>query len=686
MTALKKLRTTFLMGLLVAGVGCASYEKTSNSESSQDRQRKEVTATKTERKQDAPETKKSEFNKNKSGVNEEVDSSVITEGSAAKTPSEPSTVSDYSKLGAGHRNASPSTPLKKLPPSSVEAKPMVTEKSAPMSTLPPPSPPAEPSGTIAGRRANPTPDGLGQVVGSPAPEQTQFDTVANGEEVFQHRPSTDKDALKAAPNQQRYQQETNTEKYAHLNDNPVQLTIENPVSTFSIDVDTGSYSNVRRMLNNGSLPPADSVRAEEFINYFDYGYEPPRDLSQPFSVTTEIAPAPWSNQRHLLLIGIQGYKVAKEKIPASNLVFLIDSSGSMNSSDKIELLKASFKQMVAQLREQDRVSIVVYAGSAGLVLPPTPGNEHKKIIGALNQLQAGGSTNGGAGIELAYKMAQKAFIEHGVNRVILATDGDFNVGTVSTEALKTLIADKRKSGIALTTLGFGQDNYNDELAEQLADIGNGNHFYIDTLNEGRKVLVDELSATTLTIAKDVKIQIEFNPTIVTEYRLIGYANRMLKREDFNNDKIDAGDIGAGHNVTALYEITLQGSGGQQVDPLRYGNSDKKIEKGSELAFLRLRYKKPESDTSQLIEQPIEKTTIAKESSERLRFATAVAAFADSLRGGTHLESFGTDKIASLARSSLGSDAFGYRAEFVSLIERTNKLQTPTKQKQAKVAN
>jgi len=382
-------------------------------------------------------------------------------------------------------------------------------------------------------------------------------------------------AQPVAPANGQYWEPSNRENYAKHADNPVQLTAENPVSTFSIDVDTGAYSNARRMIQHGSLPPADAVRAEEFLNYFDYGYVAPRTLDTPFSVTTELAAAPWNPQHKLMLVGIKGYEVPKSEIPASNLVFLIDTSGSMQTPDKIQLLKAAFKQMVPQLRQQDRVSIVVYAGSAGLILPPTSGAEHEKIIAALDAMEAGGSTNGGAGIELAYKMATQGFIKNGVNRVILATDGDFNVGTTSVEALKTLITDKRKSGVALTTLGFGQGNYNDEMAEQLADIGNGNHFYIDTLSEARKVLVDEMSSTMLTIAKDVKIQVEFNPAVVAEYRLIGYENRKLNREDFNNDKIDAGEIGAGHTVTALYEVIPNGAEPSPaaslppVDPLKY---------------------------------------------------------------------------------------------------------------------
>jgi Ca-activated chloride channel family protein len=377
-------------------------------------------------------------------------------------------------------------------------------------------------------------------------------------------------AIAAAPAAQPQAGDINTEKYADHEDNAVMRVAEQPVSTFSIDVDTGSYTNVRRMLNDGQLPPRDAVRAEEFINYFDYAYAPPTNRKTPFAVHTEVAPAPWNPKHQLMLVGIKGYEIAAAEIPAANIVFLIDSSGSMESPDKIGLLKQSFMAMVPKLRAQDRISIVVYAGSAGLVLPPTSGADHETILSAFDRLSAGGSTNGAAGIELAYQQAKRAYIEGGVNRVILATDGDFNVGTVDMEALKTLVAEQRRSGVSLTTLGFGQGNYNDELSEQLADIGNGNHAYIDTLNEGHKVLVEEMSSTLFTIAKDVKIQIEFNPAVVSEYRLIGYENRMLAREDFNNDAIDAGEIGAGHDVTAIYEVVLAGSDAESVDPLRYG--------------------------------------------------------------------------------------------------------------------
>jgi Ca-activated chloride channel family protein len=318
-----------------------------------------------------------------------------------------------------------------------------------------------------------------------------------------------------------------TENYTHRDTNPVQRASEHPVSTFSIDVDTGAYTNVRRMLNAGRLPPADAVRAEEFINYFDYHYAPPADRAQPFSVTTELAPAPWNAQRQLLLVGIQGYRVPMAQIPAANLVFLIDTSGSMNEPNKLPLLKASLKQLVRELRARDRVAIVTYAGRAGVALPSTAGDRHATIDAAIDSLDASGSTNGGAGIELAYAQAAQGFIEGGVNRVILATDGDFNVGTVDPQALKSIVEDHRKGGVALTTLGFGAGNYNDAMAVMLADAGNGSHHYIDNLAEGRRVLVDEMSATLLTIARDVKIQLEFNPARVQEYRLIGYEKRML---------------------------------------------------------------------------------------------------------------------------------------------------------------
>ncbi|MFO1423927.1 MAG: VWA domain-containing protein [Candidatus Competibacteraceae bacterium] len=464
---------------------------------------------------------------------------------------------------------------------------------------------------------------------------------------------------------------TDRERYAHQEENPVKRAVEQPVSTFSIDVDTGSYANVRRFLNAGRLPPRDAVRVEEMVNYFDYDYPLPDSRQPPFRVSTELAPTPWNPKTLLLAVGIKGYDLPKTQLPPANLVFLIDVSGSMNAPDKMDLLKPALKLLARQLRPKDKVAIAVYAGAAGLVLEPTPGSQKAKIEAALDRLSAGGSTNGGAGIQLAYNLAREGFVEGGVNRVILATDGDFNVGTVNFEALKHLVETQRKSGVALTTLGFGTGNYNDQLMEQLADAGNGNYAYIDTLREANKALVEQMSATLLTIAKDVKIQIEFNPAVVEEYRLIGYENRVLRREDFNNDAVDAGDIGAGHTVTALYEIALKGSGGNLTEPLRYGKPVETTEpRGDEIAFLRLRYKQPDGDVSQLLEWPIRRQSMvrdARETSERFRFAAAVAGFGQILRGGRYTGRFGYDDVLALARAARDPDPHGYRGEFLTLV-------------------
>ena len=470
------------------------------------------------------------------------------------------------------------------------------------------------------------------------------------------------------------------ENYAHFSDNPVHIANEDPVSTFSIDVDTGAYANVRRLLRSGQLPPHDAVRAEELINYFDYAYRAPRTPDVPFGVVTEVAPTPWNADTLLLHVGIQGYR--PDRVPPANLVFLLDVSGSMNSPDKLGLLKSSLKLLVGQLDADDTVAIVVYAGASGVVLEPTPGDQRATIIAALDRLQAGGSTNGGAGIRLAYAMAEQAFIDGGINRVLLATDGDFNVGTTNIQMLKDLVAEQRERGIALTTLGFGTGNYNDHLMEQIADVGNGNYAYIDTLNEAQKTLVDQLAATTLTIAKDVKIQVEFNPAVVAEYRLIGYENRLLNREDFNNDRIDAGEIGAGHSVTALYEVTLAGSPGRLIDPLRYGTTDRVDgeRRRDELAYLRMRYKAPAGGASELLEWPIRteaRLPRIDAASESFRFAAAVAAFAQRLRGGDHLEVFGYDDIAALAGGARGDDPFGYRGEFLGLVNLARGLSSET---------
>ncbi|HEC13519.1 MAG TPA: VWA domain-containing protein [Acidiferrobacteraceae bacterium] len=469
------------------------------------------------------------------------------------------------------------------------------------------------------------------------------------------------------------------ENYAHPKDNPVQRVAEHPVSTFSIDVDTGAYSNMRRMIKAGRLPRKDAIRVEELINYFSYDYPLPEDKTAPFNVVTEMAPTPWNKETHLLHVGIKGYDVPKSKRLHSNLVFLVDVSGSMRSAHKLDLLKSSLKLLSAQASGDDRIAIVVYAGASGVVLESTAGNERAKIHAALDALQAGGSTNGGAGIRLAYAMAQQSFIKGGINRVLLATDGDFNVGTVNFQVLKDLIEEKRKSGISLTTLGFGAGNYNDHLMEQLADAGNGNYAYIDTLNEAQKVLVDEMSSTLQTIAKDVKIQIEFNPAVVEEYRLIGYENRMLKREDFSNDKVDAGEIGAGHTVTALYEISLKGSKGARIEALRYGANPKAATagaRGGEVAFLRIRHKQPNGDVSKLQEWPINKsaiTTKLAKASQNFRFSAAVAAFSQLLKGGQYTSDFKYTDVISLARSARGRDRFGYRGEFINLANLTKSL-------------
>ncbi|KAB8192518.1 DUF3520 domain-containing protein [Lysobacter maris] len=484
----------------------------------------------------------------------------------------------------------------------------------------------------------------------------------------------------APPSPPYYSQPANTEKYAERDDNPVQRASEQPVSTFSIDVDTGSYTNVRRMIGDGMRPPADAVRAEEFLNYFDYGHPAAASREVPFRVSTELAPAPWNAKRQLLMVGIKGYEVPKTTLPPANLVFLIDTSGSMNAPDKLPLLKRAFSMLAREMRPQDRISIVVYAGSAGLVLPPTPGDRQGEILAALEQLQAGGSTNGGEGIRLAYAMARQAYVDNGVNRVILATDGDFNVGTVDNNALETLVGDQRKSGIALTTLGFGRGNYNDALAEQLADVGDGNHAYIDSAQEARRVLVEEMGSTLLTIARDVKIQIEFNPARVAEYRLIGYENRVLAREDFANDKVDAGDIGAGHEVTALYEITPVGSGVERLPALRYGAQDATrtdaAARGPELAHLRLRYKRPGEDDSRLIETPIRASQLQAKASPSLRFAASVAGFADLLRGGSRFDGWGWDQVLATARGARGDDRSGQRGGFVQLVEAARPMIEP----------
>ena len=471
------------------------------------------------------------------------------------------------------------------------------------------------------------------------------------------------------------------EQYGKVDENPVRRVVEAPVSTFSIDVDTGSYANVRRMIREGRRPPMDAVRVEELINYFTYDYPVARTSGHPFAVSTEVAPCPWNSQNLLVRIGLRATDVDKAELPPANLVFLVDVSGSMQPDERLPLLKKSLKLLVDQLRPQDRVALVTYASGTRVVLEPTSGAEKSKILRAIDDLQAGGSTAGEAGIQLAYRMAQQGFIPGGINRILLGTDGDFNVGITNFDDLKTLAADKRKTGVSLTTLGFGVGNYNEHLMEQLADAGDGSYAYIDTLNEGQKVLVDQMTQTLAVVAKDVKIQVEFNPAAVAEYRQIGYENRALKREDFNNDKVDAGEVGAGTVVTALYEVTPVGQPGT-VDPLRYGSQrDRRLDvapvEAGELAFLRVRYKAPAGGASQLLEVPIRQPTDRiqnREASADMRFAASVAAFGQLLRGGKYLGAFGWEQMLALASSSQGQDRFGYRGEFVQLTRLARSLR------------
>jgi len=466
------------------------------------------------------------------------------------------------------------------------------------------------------------------------------------------------------------------EQYQNLPDNPIRSVAETPVSTFSVDVDTGSYANVRRFLNQGSLPPEGAVRLEEMVNYFPYDYALPTDGS-PFGVTTEVAPSPWNPHTRLLRIGIKASDRAVADLAPANLVFLVDVSGSMNRREGLPLVKSTLKLLVDQLRDQDRVSLVVYAGESRVVLKPTSGRDKTTIRNAIDQLTAGGSTAGASGIEMAYQMAREGFIDKGINRILLATDGDFNVGISDFDSLKQMAVDQRKSGVSLTTLGFGVDNYNEHLMEQLADAGDGNYAYIDNLREARKVLVDQLSSTLAVVARDVKLQVEFNPAQVSEYRLLGYENRALKREDFNNDKVDAGEIGAGHTVTALYEIVPKGEQGW-LEPLRYASPPNADGKSSEFAMLRVRYKPAEGGNSRLIERPISNKQSARPSDD-LRFSAAVAAFAQQLKGdGRYTGSMSFKDTAALARSARGDDPFGLRGEFVQLVELAQSLQAPAK--------
>lgn len=459
------------------------------------------------------------------------------------------------------------------------------------------------------------------------------------------------------------------ERFPDVEQNPLRQASKDPVSTFSIDVDTASYSFIRANLKSGRLPKPDAVRIEEMVNYFSYNYETPKSLETPFSSNVSVVETPWNRDTRLLHIGIQGYKPDLAGLPPQNLVFLIDTSGSMRAANKLPLLQQSFRLLLSSLRPEDEVAIVTYAGKAGVLLKPTKVADKQLILGKLNQLTSGGSTAGQAGLKEAYAIANQMTDQGEEARVILATDGDFNVGLSDMDSLKRYVSDQRKSGTALSVLGFGRGNYNDALMQTLAQNGNGIAAYIDTLSEARKVLVDQMVSSLVSIAQDVKIQVEFNPSKVAEYRLIGYETRALKNEDFNNDRVDAGDVGAGHTVTAIYEMTPVGSPAIKLDQRRYAdNSGNKASANTsdELAFVKIRYKKPGQSKSELISTPVRSTDQALDRKET-RFAAAVAAFGQHLKGSKYLESFSLKDIENLASANRGPDEYGYRAEFVNLV-------------------
>lgn len=472
----------------------------------------------------------------------------------------------------------------------------------------------------------------------------------------------------------------NREGYDNIKENEFRKVTDHPLSTFSIDVDAASYSNVRRLINEGRLPTPGAVRIEEMINYFSYNYPQPAD-DKPFSVTTESAQCPWNDNHQLVMIGMQGRKIDFDKLPPSNLVFLIDVSGSMQDENKLPLVKSSLNLLAEQLRPQDKIAIVVYAGNAGLVLPAT--NDKYRIREAINALEAGGSTAGGAGIALAYRTAEQNFLKNGNNRVVLCTDGDFNVGASSDDELENLIEQKRASGVYLTVLGFGTGNYQDAKMQKLADKGNGNHAYIDNINEAKKVLISEYGGTMFAIAKDVKLQVEFNPAMVKGFRLIGYENRMLAKEDFNNDKKDAGDMGSNHRVTALYEIIPANAADEDelasVDPLRYQSQKPKKQSTSfsnECMFVKIRYKKPDEDRSDLMEVPVKANS--RVASNNMRFASAVAAFGMVLRNSAFKGNCNYALVKSLAAHSIDGNSDPYKKEFLELVKKAEHLKATAK--------
>lgn len=468
---------------------------------------------------------------------------------------------------------------------------------------------------------------------------------------------------------------TSTARYTHYDDNPLKQVAQVPLSTFSLDVDTGSYANVRRFLNSGQLPEPDAVRTEEMVNYFPVNEKLPAskyrtDPHAPFIVNYELAPAPWNEQHVLLRLDVAAKDITLAQNPPANLVFLIDTSGSMAPETQLPLVKSALKLLTNKLREQDRIAIVTYSGRSEVLLPSTSGADKKAIINALDNLEADGSTNGGAGLKMAYEQAEKGFIKNGVNRIFLATDGDFNVGMDDPKAIEAMVKKERDTGVTLSTLGVGGANFNDAMMVRIADVGNGNYSYLDSLSEAQKVLDNELNATLVTVAKDVKAQLEFNPDNVIEYRQIGYEKRQLRDEDFNNDAVDAGDIGAGKHVTVLYELTLAGQT-PAVDALRYAKKSVKTksEKSNELLWVKLRYKAPQEEKSQLLSMPVE-ARVAKafsSASTDMRFFAAVAAWGQKLRGSDNLASTSWQQIAQWAEQSRGTDPQGYRAEFIRLV-------------------
>ena len=529
-----------------------------------------------------------------------------------------------------------------------------------------------PSAPVMAQKSVAAPNTLGRSAATPMTAESAAGGYAPGEaDMMVGMPAPE--PMMATPTQ------PSGDVFTEFKESPVKIVKEEPVSTFSIDVDTASYSYVRKALTDGWLPEPDAVRIEEMINYFNYDYPAPETAETPFKATMQIYPTPWNAKTQLLQIGIKGYVPPVTEDKASNLVFLLDTSGSMDEPDKLPLLKRAFALLVDQLGANDTVSIVAYAGSAGVVLEPTKATDKARIMTALENLSAGGSTAGAEGIELAYRLAEQNKLDGGINRVILATDGDFNVGIEDPEDLKTYIKGKRDAGISLSVLGFGQGNLGDDTMQALSQNGNGNASYIDSFKEAQKVLVQEMGGTLETIAKDVKIQVEFNPAVVAEYRLVGYETRALNREDFNNDKVDAGDIGAGHTVTAIYEITPVGSGAELNDPLRYGTDTPAaaVLPADEIGFLKMRYKAPDGDVSKLIETPITQALAVPSldaASDDARWAAAVAAFGQKLKGSNYGD-MTYAAIKALAQGARGSDENGYRAEFMQLLNSAEIIDT-----------